>query len=284
MAAINSKIFAKGSNVNVRAQWLTSAKIIKAVSNGALIGYLKRVMLVNGQALKWYEVSFTPEGKERYYVREDVATISEPPVTAQTATNKDGNTVVQNLIRNDYNLFHGLLRINELIDSAKKKGKDVSAYESQLKQLAARYTSRQNELKNSTALKIQTGFNSAYTWMKDKFTSLVSGIGYAQIIIPVAAALVGAGAAVAIYYTFKPKYDESTKDLKVSKDLEDLLSKAEPETATAIKADLEKQIDTAYNQGKTDGAFNILGMSLKQVFFIGAGIFVFNKYFNKNKK
>jgi hypothetical protein len=78
----------------------------------------------------------------------------------------------------------------------------------------------------------------------------VYGIG--SITGVVIGAVIGAGLIVGAYFAFKPKYDESTADLKISKDLEAALATLTPEKAAEVKADLEKQIDTAYNQGKTD--------------------------------
>ena len=108
-------------------------------------------------------------------------------------------------------------------------------------------------------------------------------------VIPVAAVVVGAiiggGLATAAYFAFRPDYDESKTDLIISTELEEALSKVTPETATKIKAGLEKQVDDAYNSGKTAGSFSGMFSILKPVAIGLLGFFAIQKFLqSQNKK
>lgn len=194
------------------------------------------------------------------WVRSDVVIVVNP--TAKTPTKQEIDGVVQQLQKSDEEIFHTLLRALPLMQAAKAKGVNVAAHETKYKDLYNRFSVRQTAMKESTALKCQTGVRKTYEAMRDKMASWlgIHGIGepftLATCVILVA---VGVGASVAVYYVFKPKYDESSKDLVISSDLEKALSTLSPEVRETVVKDLEKQVDDAYNQGKTDGTFGGLG-------------------------
>ncbi|MCF8456731.1 MAG: hypothetical protein K9H62_12460, partial [Bacteroidales bacterium] len=59
----------------------------------------------------------------------------------------------------------------------------------------------------------------------------------------------------AAYIIVKPKYDESQVNLKLLGETKKWIESLPPEVQTKVKADLEKQLDDAFNKGKTDGFF-----------------------------
>ena len=122
-------------------------------------------------------------------------------------------------------------------------------------------------------MKFTTVLSDSIDWLKDKI-GLGAVITGSALAIGAVSALVGAAA---LYYVFKPDYDDSKKDLKVSYNLKKLLDSAEPEVAKQIEQDLEKQIDDAYNQGKTDQWFSGIGSMLKYAAIIGGTIYIVPK-------
>jgi uncharacterized membrane protein (DUF485 family) len=247
-------VTAKSGTVNVRELPTANSKQIATLKAG-------NVLVTSGQVVhqkdgNWIQVLLVWK-KDYGYVKEDLIKI----VTI------NGETLIKELVSNDKKVFESLLRSSAILATMQSKGKNVSAHKTKFKQLYNRLVARQNAIKTSTLVKAQTGINKAYTKLTGYLKKLfgISGVGEAiSITIIIAVSLVaGAGVAVAIYQAFKPSYDESKEDLKVSQEFEDLLKKTDPETAVKIKKDIEGQIDDAYNDGKTDGTFGGFGSMLK---------------------
>lgn len=262
-------VIPKGSSTNVRALQNTTSKIVYTLKAGSqLIATGGVTSMADG---KWYQV--TVNSTTHGYVREDVVILLKP---------EDSEKIIQLLVKSDQQVFEGLARVSNLLLAAKTKGKNIQAQLDKFSQLGARLSARQNALKSSSLLKVQTGIKKAYTAVVNKMKSLISaifGVGDGGVVsIPLSVVIIVTAAATlattaALYYTFKPKYDESSTDLKMTTELEKALAMLEPNEAKKLKEDLEKQVDDAYNDGKKDGSFGGLGSILLYT-AIGVGTFL----------
>lgn len=270
---IDKPLYAKGDVINIRRSPELDAPVLKQVPQGQSVGIVYSWVQRKDSAGKTW-VWFQVEGiVKNGWVRQDVVSnVSvKPSTTGQTQP--DGNNLIQDIIKKDYATYHNLLVSAEIIDRLKKKGKSVASNETTLNSLIKEYTDRQAKIKDSKLVNFQTRFNEGYEWLKNKWSAFISGVG-AFPLIPVAiGAAVGIGTSAAIYLAFKPDYDGSVRNLKESNQLKSLLETIDPAIAAQIRANLEGQIDQAYNQGQTDGAFNILGMSLKNLALVALGAF-----------
>lgn len=239
----------------------TSAKVLTLPQGNVLVATGNVLMQKDG---KWIQVELL--NNQFGYVRSDVV--------KQITVN--GESIAKMLIASDKQVFETLLRCSVYLQKQKEAGKNISKQKAQFQTLYNRLTARQNELKKSSLVSCQSGISKAYDRMTGYLKKLfgISGIGEPvsiTIIIGVSLA-VGAGISVLVYQLFKPKYDASKTDLKLSADLENALKNVDPATAKKIKDDLEKQIDDAYNQGNSDGTFGSFGSTLK---YVGIGILGF---------
>ncbi|MCX6257975.1 MAG: hypothetical protein NTW49_08800 [Bacteroidia bacterium] len=276
----NKLAYAKSGTSNVRSLPSQSSELVTAVSGNQAAGRTSGAYLAMDDG-NWLQVNLyqTINGKSYGYMREDVVRLTDPPPDSPNdkVDDKEAGSLLENLVKNDNQTYHSMLKSAEMIDRLKKQGKDMSSHETKLNDLTARYSKRQQKLKDSTLIKWQDGLKKGYEWLADKWSRMVDSIG-TPILIPIAiGAVVALGLAVTIYYAFKPDYEDSVVDLKVSADLEQALSKVSPEQAQKIKDDLNKQVDDAYNQGKVDQEFSFFGLPMKTLILGGLGIFAAGK-------
>ncbi len=304
---LSLSVYPKNSSVNVRKTPSTSAVVLLVAPVGKIIGTTTGNFQKQSDG-HWFAV-LMQGAKTEAWVREDVVTCKNSkgnvvnitfnavatPANTSNVSLDDAKSVVNNLVQTDQKVQESIMRSLLLASNSKQKGKNVDTQLSEINTLQKRLNARQNALKTSTLLKVNTGVSGFYTKMTDKIKSIWSSLkGFGEpltitvgtgVVIGVSF-LVGAASAYLLYQTFKPKYSESTVDLKMSEDLERALSSVEPEVAASIRADLEKQIDKAYNQGKENASFFGLGKTVKYVCFaaIGfVGLMIVNKTI-KNKK
>lgn len=159
---------------------------------------------------------------------------------------QDGDGLIENLGNQDYQIANILNLTSNVIRLKKSRGVNVSSHEQTLKALVANLTRRQKKVKESNLV----GF-------KQDTDNLWNKIGLGAL--PLVPALIifasGAVAAVTLYFVFKPDYDESKRDLEISKLLQQALNNLSPAEQVEVIKDLETQVDKAYNSGKTDGFF-----------------------------
>jgi hypothetical protein len=237
----------------------------------------------------WYQVILN-DNKGYAWVREDVNRLIIPKDSP--VGESEGKKLVDQLVSNDMKIHESLIRSANILSSAKAKGIDISSYQDKYKGLLARLIRRQDKIKNSRILSWKTGLKKGMDKLVEGFKSYVltnfgiyiQGIGAIPIIAVVISAAAGAGLSIAAYFAFRPEYDESTTDLKISKELEDVLKNVDPETAGKIKADLEKQVDTAYSRGKTQGTFSGMFNIIKPIAFALVGFWGITKVLESQSK
>jgi hypothetical protein len=282
-------VYPKGTTLNVRSLPSTAGKILATVKSGVKAG------ITTGNVNKmsdgeWWQIDI---GSKVYgYVRNDVATTTTPVKSTSNPTTTDAANVIANLVESDKSVWDTLARIKALITVINAKGGNTSAYDSQLSTLTNRLVARQNAIKNSNVVKWSEGIKSSYKTLLESLPNSASpyadsgmwlaGIGALPMVV-IVSIVAGAGLTAAAYYIFKPKYDESKADLKISTELETALSKVDPATASKIKTQLEKQIDNAYNQGATDQKFSGAWSIIKPVGFALVGYFLLTSFVNSNK-
>jgi hypothetical protein len=276
--SINLQVSSLSGTLNYRSGPGTTFAVLHSAPEGKSMGR------TTGNAEKmpdgtWWQVVINGSG-EIAWVRQDVTKFSIP----KDSPNVDGDKVVQGLIKSDEQLYYSILRASALAQGLESKGQNVAKEKATLHTLLGRLSFRQTKIKESGLVKFQTGFLKKYNALVAKLKSWL-GIGepVTVTVVVVISAILGAGLAVAAYYVFKPDYDDSKKDLVVSANLEKALSTLAPTEAAAVKIDLEKQIDTAYNQGKTDQSFSSFFSIGKYILIAGIGFVLINKFVKKQK-
>jgi hypothetical protein len=237
----------------------------------------------------WYQV-IVNDNKGYAWVREDVTRLLLPKDSP--VTDSQSKKMIDQLVSNDMQIHDSLISSANILNAAKAKGINVSAYNEKYKGLITRLIRRQDKIKNSKILSWKTGLKKGMenlldgfkTYVLTNFGIYIQGIGVIPLVAIVISAVAGAGLAVAAYFAFKPEYDESTIDLKVSRELEDLLKTTDPETADKIKADLEKQVDKAYNRGKTQGTFAGMFKIIQPLAFAALGFWGITKIIGSQSK
>lgn len=292
-AKTNKVVFSKGSTANIRKIPDTSSAILLEIKTGSPGGRTTG-WYIEASGYKWYQVAFykVTEGEKYGYIREDVVKFGEPAESVEAQNNVE--RLVKAMITSDQIVFGRVLVMCDQIGRLKASGKNVSKLEEIFKKIITRLSARQYFLKNSGIAEFKYGYKKGFGGLVDKFKNYLNTEygGYVSALPVIAVAVVllsiGAGLAIGAYYIFKPVYDESQTDLVVSKELQDLLDKADPGVAEEIKADLELQIDNAYNQGKKDQKFGDLWDIVKNVGLLVGGFFLLDRVilpaFNKNRK
>lgn len=231
----------------------------------------KTVTANNGS--KWIQLTLYKSvmGVTTAYVAfEDVLLFK--PTSDEVPTPLNGEKVLKTLIETDQEVSKNLILATAQVAQMKPGTKRTNA-ERTIQALSTKLKTRQEHIKQSGLVRFQEAASSAFDSIKEFF-----GIGFV-VTVPTAIAAgsliaVGVGAAIALYFVFKPSYDESKADLKISNDLAKLLEKEDPIVAQKIKDNIEKQIDDAYNQGKTDGTFGGMFSVVKPLLWGGAGIWL----------
>lgn len=283
---VNLNVTPKGETTNVRKLPGTTSTIVVTAKAGNLIGRTTGAVVKQTDG-DWYQV-IIPNGGGYGYVRNDVVNLTP---AANDITDAQAADLVNKLVANDAKIYESLIRSSVMLKKLKEKNANTATYDQKFKTLYNNVTYRKNKIENSNLLKFQTGLKNTYTGLVFSFkwyllsTFGINTINAIPVIGYVIAVTVGAGVATLAYFAFKPDYDQSTVDLKISSDLESALSKVDPETAAAIKTDLEGQIDTAYNRGKTDGSFSGMFTVVKYIGIGILGFMVVNSFMkSQNKK
>lgn len=271
--------------VNVRSSASTSSSIIAKLRKGDMLP-MQTTAYKDGSYL-WYGVK-TLTGKVGY-VREDNA---KTVYLKNDAPSKEATqTLVNNIVANDRKVYDSLLVLSNLIATQKKAGCNVSKYEAKFKELNEKLAERQAALKNNSSWfgSVKTDASGVWSKMKDAYNSLVasiSGVGAIPVIIAVvavAALVVGSTATIAVYFALKPKYDESKKDLQETDELKEAVAKLSTEKGKKLLDDLEKQVDDAYNDGKTDGQLGGMFSIIKPLAIGALGFVLVTKFLDSQK-
>lgn len=187
------------------------------------------------------------------------------------ATGKNPDNLMRNIASQDAETFRNLLAIYKRWESATpaERERDGRHYTTALA-VAARYNARQRALKAMPELRIKSpAVDGLPADIRDIATRHAGGVGFTNVLIglalPGVVALVIGKGAVSLYDALTPHYRSSTTDFKVTKELRAVLEKLSPEDRATVLAEGEKQVDEAYNQGRSDADGGILGGVSKTV-------------------
>ncbi|NVO11720.1 MAG: hypothetical protein HXX16_17295 [Bacteroidales bacterium] len=282
----NKDVFKGGSSLIVYAN-PTSAKMVKGINNILLTETSSNsVGRTSGDREGTFiKVSLAkPIGSYTYgFVIESQAKL----VDSKNNTNaeKYATEMMGNLVKNDIELNKNLLVVAELLEKAKAKGLNTTALQEQFNKITNQYNERQKKIQTSKLVSVKQWLNDKWDWIKSKFSKKKEEVGSISLAIAAAAgAIVAVGATALIYYSFKPDYDDSVVNLKDSALLQKAVSNLQPEEAKQLKANLEHQIDDAYNQGKTDQVFGGFFGNIKTLAIVGLAVWGFSMISNKGKK
>lgn len=293
LQSVNLLAAPKGTDLNYRSAPFTTASVLHNSKHGFSAGRTSGDYYIMTDG-KWWSVVLNSNGAIAY-VREDVTIFIKPTSNPTTITDATAQSLINDLVKSDVEIFHSLLRSNSLLVKAEGKGLNVSTLKTKYIGLLSRLNYRQEKVKTSKMLSFQTGLKKGYESLVQAFNDNLTNpvyypriIGIGSVTAVVIGAVIGAGLAVGIYFAFKPSYSESKADLVVSADLEKALSTLTPAQAQAVKTDLESQVDKAYNQGATDGTFSGIAKLLKPALYVIGGYLLVSTVLshskNKNKK
>lgn len=268
--------FTKGTNVRVRSMPSTSGSILATnPANNTFVGTLTGTHTMPVKSEIWYEILLT-SGKKGW-IRNDVMTMAgnantttvpyNPAITTPVSNTSGKNTkddaeaqrLIDEILAQDKQTLNNLNEASALIEQLKAKGVNTTSSENQLKKLTTSVLSRQRELEKSTWAKVKDKITNAWGSIKKFFG--FSGLGILPVVAIAAVALVAGSGATALII-LKPWKNQSTIDLKESKELRDLLNKADPKTATKIREDLKSQVVDAYTTGNRQGTWGSYGKIL----------------------
>ena len=276
------------NSVNIRKSYSTDSAVVGQLTKSdryKLLSYGYKTGEDDSQ--KWYAIQLPDGGvgycrkdKLQFYTVTDKNNYSE----------NDLKTFTNDLIAINKSIYLRLLQSAALLEQARNAGKNTTSYAATFKELNDRYAARQKELQQDTLIKTSTGFekawNKAYSIYKSLLAS-IGGIGVAPVVVAaivVAITAVAGVSAYAVYQSLKPKYDSSVTDLKQSDKLKAALESLTAAERNEVVEDLEKQIDDAYNQGKSDGTFSGYWGIIKPLAIAAAGRYLINLFINKNSR
>ena len=193
-------------------------------------------------------------------------------------TKSDAQQLINDLIVNNKTIFENNLLCAGMISKMKANGETVPIdYQNDLYVLQSRLQARNEKINNSAFIDSKqtaspTGFIQYQSDLQDFMNT--PGIGILPVVAYIIVAVVfGILVSALIYLIFKPEYDGSKADLKVSANLTKALATLSPEAREGVLTDLQGQVDTAYITGKTDGSGSNL---LKTGLYLGAGFLGFS--------
>lgn len=276
------------NSVNIRKSYSTDSAVVGQLTKSdryKLLSYGYKTGEDDSQ--KWYAIEL-PNGSVGYCRKDKLQfyTVTDK----NTYSDNDLKTFTNDLIAINKSIYLRLLQSAALLEQAKNAGKNTSSYDATFKELNDRYAARQKELQQDNLIKTSTGFNSAWQKAYNIYKGVLSWIGAIGVAPAVVAAIVVAITAVAgvsayaVYQSLKPKYDSSVTDLKQSDKLKAALESLTAADRNEVVEDLEKQIDDAYNQGKSDGTFSGYWGIIKPLAIAAAGWYLINLFINKNSR
>ncbi len=283
-SSLTNQLGFANTTVNLRSSYSTSSRVLKKLRKdefiGTVVGYFKYKR--NGYTWYAFQLANPIAGNKFAYVAKGYFNTKKP-----TVTKDDALKLVNNLAKSDTALYKYILVIGAQLSRLEKTGVDITNQKKVYVAMLKRYSRRQGKMRDTNALQVSSFIDSSYNYVRDlavDWARMQYGIGAVQFIPVAVAAIIGGAITIALYYQFKPDYDESQVDLKVAGQFKKFLEKLPESTQTEIKKDLEKQIDDAYNQGKSDGVFSGMFTMIKPVLIGGVAIWGFTKLMDNSEQ
>lgn len=253
----NKSVYPNSASVNVRKEPSTKSDIVSVKT-----GYVGRT---SGAYLKmsdgiWFQVNF--ENKidplvTQGYVRSDVVNFKEPSNNSSTV---NAQAMLNKLIESDKNIYTTLVKLAPVVKQLRSNNMIDNNTLMLYKGLLQRLYERQQAFVKTKLVKYQTGQLKGYEKEKQDLAEVWEAIGIAPLVVGIIiGAIVIASAATACYYAFKPNYEDSKADFILSKQLDETLKKKLTSAEYAqLKKEGEKNVDDAYNSGKSEGKVSLV--------------------------
>ena len=250
----DTRIYTKGTNINLRSEPNTSSKIIATIpASGTEIGKYAKFYYVDSSFFKWYEFFDGKYG--RGWIRSDLATFTVTETVVPSAQNADAEAqqLINETVAQDKEIMNNLNTAAAMIEQLKAKGVSTSTSEAKMRTIFGRLQKRQEEMQKPTTWGRITGTISNAWGTAKKFFGF-RGIGELITLLIVGGILIAVGAGASALVLIKPWKNQSNIDLKESKELKELLENADPATAQKIRDDLKGQLVDAYETGHRQGS------------------------------
>ena len=178
----------------------------------------------------------------------------------------NGDLLLKSIMIRDQFTYLNLLKTYKYFLALRKAGKSIPRAEfADMVKIFVSLMNRQKRIREHENVETKSGFPAEMasirnSWEKALDSALnkkVDGIGIIPIVvIIIIAVVVTAGAVVAVYEYFRPDYEDSKSDFTLSSDLEEKLKKYLPtEVYDQLMTEGEKEVDDAYNAGKSKQKF-----------------------------
>jgi len=263
----NKSVYANSSAVNVRKTPNTTADVL--LSKAGYIGRTSGAYLKMADGV-WFQINF--ENKidplvTQGYVRADVVNFKEP--TNNNNATFNAQAMLNKLVESDKNIYTTLVKLAPVVKQLRSANMIDNNTLSLYKALLQRLYERQQAFVKTKLVKYQTGQLKGYDKEKQDLTEVWEAIGLAPLVIGIIIGVVViASAATACYYAFKPNYEDSKADFVLSKQLDETLKKKlTSEEYAQLHKEGEKNVDDAYNTGKSEGKVSLV---TKIIAFAGA--------------
>jgi hypothetical protein len=287
------KVFTKSTSVNVRIYPGTSAPILANIVANKEIGTVISKYNKIADGYEWYLVQLTQQvGTNKFGCVAVSIVLLETNSTNNNSTSStdivfSAEKCLKASIEIDTALYKRILVMYACIQLLKSKNLNTSSFDSILSQLITRYSNRQTKVKQILDQYVFTYSQPSYqlyNYIRQKF-----GLGAIQIpaaIVVGTIAITSAVIAYAIIKALEPTYSEQETDLQITGTFKEWFDNIPNESVKSeIKADLEKQIDDAYNQGVSDTDSGIAyGSIIKYGLIAFASIWGFNKIIDQADK
>ena len=262
----NLSVYSKSGTVNIRQLPGPDKPVIAKLSKniGRTSGYY-----TDKTDGRWYQVNINNPDNPLLkvgYVRFDVITFAEPQKNTSSSIN--AQAMMDELVKQEKEIYKTIIKLAPVLLDLQKKGVNVQNEKLVYKQLVNRLAKRNDAVLSSNLVQVTRGKLTGHEKEFAAFRELWNNIGldpitWGIIIGIVVTALV----ATTAYYAFKPNYEESKVDFKLSKNLDTALkAKLTTEEYNQLKAEGKKQIDDAYNSGKKQETVSLIS---KALLFVG---------------
>lgn len=266
------------------ANWKYNIGTEIGLSNGETKAYKK-----DGKYIRFVQL-FTA-GKDGKVVK---AWVDGSLIMAVSPLNKNNNQVfINSLIIIDQAIYLNLLNAYRKMLALHKAGIKIPQSEFNLMiSTYRRLMERQQKIEDTDEIEVKTGFPASkmkyqQSWYKTLDTALnkkVNGLGIIPVIVIIIVAVVAIGATVAIYELLRPDYEDSKSDFRLSKDLDEKLKQYLPKDVyEQLQEEGEKEVDDAYNAGKTKQKIADIWGFVKYPVLIVGGFLIGSKIISASK-
>ena len=268
---VGMNMFTKGTSVRLRSEPNTTSAVLRTVAaSGTQIGTSTGFYHNAADFYKWHEYR---NGSETGWIRGDLVTAAAASSSGSGVKSDDteAQQLLDEIIAQDKETMNNLNTAAALIETLKTKGVSATTSANKLAAIFNRLRERQEAMQKTTWGRVKDTVSNAWGSVKSFFG--FSGLGIVPLVV-VAVVAVVAGAGTTALVMIKPWKNQSNIDLKESKELKELLEKADPVVAQKIREDIKTQLVDAYTTGNRQGSLSSIMSIGKYVLIAGAALWL----------